>query len=88
MKATAADIAVLKSAIEPLDTPERRAQYLAGDFVRSELVKDLDKRYRWDLFWAAWETGVFEVLVLDWSDNHVDTALRHVVPVLAEEVAV
>lgn len=36
-----------------VDTPEMRERYRNGEFSRHELVKDLDRRYRWDMFWCA-----------------------------------
>lgn len=71
----------LAAAIAPHDTPERRAQYLAGDFPRAALVKDLNKRYRWDLYWLvrpSLPTALTDVL--GWSnDACLDTALRRCV---------
>lgn len=89
MKVTPNHVEIIKNAIEPLDTPERRAQYRAGDFPRAERVTNLDVRYRWDLFWDAWAAaGRPAAWTLDYADAHLDTALRSIVPVLAEEAAV
>jgi hypothetical protein len=75
----------LAAAIAPHDTAERRAQYLAGDFDRADRVKDLDKRYRWDLYWLVRPTLATDLTdVLGWSnDACLDTALRRCVPPLA-----
>lgn len=74
----------LRAAIEEIDTPERRAVYAARDFPRAELVRDLDRRYRWDLFYDAqlsfWLAGYTIPAELD--DSHIDTALRRIVPTL------
>lgn len=72
--------AKLAEAIKPLDTDARRAQYRARDFPRAELVKDLDKRYRWDLLYAAGVAAKGILSGLD--DSHIDTALRALVPSL------
>ena len=71
----------LASLVEPLDTPERREDYRNGRFPRADRVKDLDKRYRWDLFWSATtETpGFVESLYEFGDDRHIDTALRAIV---------
>lgn len=64
-------------AIRPHDSYKRREMYRTGQFPRADVVKDLDKRYRWDLFWT-----VFSDLQVDFStynDNHIDTALRSIV---------
>lgn len=70
----------LRAAVTPLDTAELRATYIARDFPRAELVKDLNKRYRWDLLSMALGRR-FAVAQYDagLSDVHLDTALRNVV---------
>jgi hypothetical protein len=78
MKVSKSEVEKLREAISPLDTEERRHIYLDGDFPRSQFVKDLDMRYRWDLYWAC---GVgFEDNNL--MDSHIDTALKAIVPKL------
>lgn len=72
----------LQAAVEPLDTPERRARYLAGDFVNADRCKDLNMRYRWDLFWLVDRDAVFKEELKDLNDDHIDTALRRAVPPL------
>jgi hypothetical protein len=80
MKMAAPDFAALKAAIEPLDTAERRQVYREGKFARAELVKDLDTRYRWDLYWQAGGLhGVLPDVTHDYKDAHIDTALRNIV---------
>lgn len=84
MKMTPAHYESLRTAIEPLDTADRREAYRTGDFPRAEEVTDLNVRYRWDLFWAV--TG-FELLPRDvhgciYNSDHIDTALRKIIPAL------
>jgi len=67
----------MASAIAPHDTEENRARYRSGDYPRSEGTKDVDKRYRWDLFWASKHKPS------DLADAHIDTALRRAVPPLS-----
>lgn len=83
MKIKPEDFEKLKAAITPLDTPERRARYIAGAFPRAEKVKDIDQRYRWDLCWAS--THPVSPLYDYLNDNHIDTALRAIVPPLEGE---
>ena len=53
--------------------------YSNGRFVRSEKVKDLNKRFRWDLFRAS-TTVSFRSALYDYlNDTHIDTALRRIV---------
>ena len=70
----------LAERITPLDTTELRNDYRAGNFPRSESVKDLDMRYRWDLYWVA--KGGEVTKGMDLTSNHIDTGLRSIVPTL------
>lgn len=76
----------LRGWIQPLDTEERRQRYLEGDFARPGLVKNLNRRYRWDLFYdAVNEQRYVELLgcqaaVVVLTDAHIETALRGIVP--------
>lgn len=85
MKVKPEDLDKIQAIIATLDTPEVRAQYIARDIPRAEHVKDLDKRYRWDLFTAA-NLSVGYVLTdavyAYANDTHLDTALRSIVPPL------
>lgn len=75
-------VADLKAAIQPYDTPERRARYIAGDFPRADTTRDKDMRYRWDLVYAAqYNCTIFYGYL---NDDHIDTALRSIVPPLGK----
>lgn len=79
MKVSQRDIERLTEAVADIDTPERRAHYRDsgqyGPYGWWTLVKDVDKRYRWDVYWIAYDRGFrFETEGL--LDEHVDTALR------------
>ena len=79
MKMTPEDYANLRDAVSPLDTEERRADYRAGRFPRADAVRDLDKRYRWDLYYAVRQ----QLNIGDgYSDDHTYTALRRAIPAL------
>ena len=80
MKVSADILEAMRERIAPLDTPERRATYLAGEFPRAHLVKDLYVRYRWDLFHAV--KGYEIVGRGKLTSQHIDTALRKVVPTI------
>ena len=81
MKLRPHEVQALRDAIAPLDTAIRRSVYLSGEFPRADKVKDLDKRYRWDLFYEARRAVGFDALdfVSDYTMDHLDTALRCVV---------
>lgn len=73
---------VLRPHIEQLDTPERRDRYRHGSFLNSDVVLDLNRRYRWDLWWAIpakvrWD--LIDEIGADTKDSHIDTALRALV---------
>lgn len=83
------DLAKLKAAVVPLDTPEARAMYRAGNFPRADRTKDKDMRYRWDLLHASGlklgdgvgtqgDLNLYAYL----NDEHIDSALRSFVPPL------
>jgi hypothetical protein len=96
LKITSEHLQVLKNAVEPRDTPENRARYLAGNFPNAARTLDKDKRYRWDLLWASGlkigdgvgvpgDLNLYAYL----NDDHIDSALRQLVPPLVakEEAA-
>lgn len=84
MKIKPEHVEQLKVFIEHLDTPERRQQYINGDFLNSSKTTDVNKRYRWDLVFANPEASRFICAMLyKYShDEHIDTALRSIVPKL------
>ncbi len=87
MKVSPADLKTLSDAIAPLDDAETRERYRHGDFPRADAVQDLDKRYRWDLFWSAFNTPNMDVRRVlasgEYDDSHIYTALRKIVPTLS-----
>lgn len=84
MKMTPEDLATIRDAIAPLDRETIRNVYRSGRFPRADRVKDLDKRYRWDLFHTAMSAArICEFYDRGLTDIHIDTALRSVVRELA-----
>jgi hypothetical protein len=79
MKISANEVSALRDLLSPLDTDAIRDAYREGRFPRSEATKDVNKRYRWDLFYHA---QGFNVLTGEYNDSHIDTALRSIVPAL------
>lgn len=86
MRMSADTFTTFKSSIEALDTEDRRHAYREGNFPRSAGVKDLNKRYRWDLLWVANSRSENCLIGAAYSeglnDAHIDTALRKAVPEL------
>lgn len=61
------------------------ALYIAGEFPRADLCKDVNKRFRWDLFFsidADWRRDFMSEVYAYCDDTHLDTALRAIVPPL------
>lgn len=88
MKASKEQIDKLRNAIAPLDTQERRARYLRGDYPRSENTRDLDVRYAFDLLWEAIDAGDLSYSDIEnLNDAQTATALRNVVPKLVRSNA-
>ena len=88
MKLTPVQVEAMRERIAPLDTAERRQAYREGRFPRAEAVKDLDMRYRWDLYHAARVADVFHTGIggedAGLPDAHIDTGLRRIVPALGQ----
>jgi hypothetical protein len=84
MKATSDQLEAVRQALAPLDTPERRARYMAGDFPNADRVRDLDTRYRWDTYYLAVDSGALTYDTLrNLNGAHTETVLRKVVPALS-----
>lgn len=88
MKVTAEHLAVIREAIESTGymTDEGiRERYRRRDIPRGDAVQDIDKRFRWDLYWAAARrTGGLPDSTDGYNDAHIDTALRAIVPPLGD----
>jgi hypothetical protein len=68
-----------------LDNDSNRAIYRDRRIPRGDAVRDIDRRYRWDLYWAAARlTGGMPGSEEGYDDAHVDTALRSIVAPLEE----
>ena len=87
MTVTADHAKAFEAAITPLDTQELREKYRVGDFPRSDYVKDLDQRYRWDLFWAAQHNPTVRNIMsrTSYKNMHIDTVLKRIIPPLEHD---
>lgn len=74
------DLEILTNTVQSFDTEAMREIYRARDFPRSAAVKDLNKRYRWDLFYLACRVGLRQKLEGDYFDDHIYTALKSAIP--------
>ncbi len=60
--------------------PDTPMHYRNGNFPRAHTVKNLNERYRWDLFWYATNRNkTFRSELRYLKDSHIDTALRNIV---------
>jgi len=87
MRVSKDHLRMIREAISPLDTDGIREAYRNGEFPRAGQVKDLDKRYRWDLYYAAIRRAwSLHDATHGYTMAHIDTALRAVVdPLYPEE---
>ena len=69
--------AVVPLDTEALDTEALRTTYRSGQFHNADKVKDLNKRYRWDLLWLL-KLDLTEIYKYA-NDSHIDTVLRKLV---------
>lgn len=83
MRMSQRDFQALSAAIAPLDTAETRDLYRTRSprIPRIELTKDIDVRYRWDLYWSV---RGYTLIHGDYLTSHIDTALRRIVAPLTE----
>ena len=83
MKVTPEHLAVIREAIESTgyaDDESIRERYRRREIPRGNLVQDIDKRFRWDLYWAAArQNGGLPDSTNGYNDAHIDTALRAIV---------
>ena len=87
MKFTEDHLAILKAGIDRvlINNPNAPEWYEAGRFARSEKVKDLQKRFCFDLFHASRikigdGIGIQGDIVGEYTDSHLYTALKQVCP--------
>lgn len=83
MKVIPAHLDMIREAIITVgyDREDIRARYRARDIPRGDRVQDIDKRFRWDLFYAATAgtSMVSDLYDAGYNDTHLDTALRSIV---------
>lgn len=80
MKMTQGTFHNMRKIIESKDTHDLRERYRAGKILYFDRVKDINERYRWDLFYKAGGHRLLEGEPL--NSDHIDTALRRIVPPL------
>ncbi len=87
MKMAKEHVEILKTGIDKVlaKYPNIAVKYESGDFPRSEKVKDLQKRFCFDLFFATGirigdAIGVVGDINGDYDDSHIFTALKSVCP--------
>jgi len=87
MKFSQAHVQILKDRMLPLINDKVIDSYQSGKFRGAEKVKDLNKRFRWDVFYASGTrigdgVGISSNCGIegDYNDIHIDTALRSFIP--------
>ena len=82
--------AELEQTVKPLDHKDHQDAYRKRNIPRADRVKDIDRRYRWDLLWAAnrdrqlrgVETIIDQMYAEGLNDSHIDSALKAIIPPL------
>ncbi len=70
----------IESLMNKLNKDTLINSYEKGEFYNSDKVKDLNVRFRWDMYYAS---GVNQLVCQwDYNDNHIDTVLKKVLPVI------
>lgn len=90
MKITNEQLTVIRENVMSVINDHTIELYETGNFFNAENVKDLNVRFRWDAQWRAMKNSneyrdfIHSMLDNDdtLSDNHIDTALRRIVPAI------
>ena len=87
MKMKAEHLSILKRGIDRVleANPNAVERYKRGDFPRSEKVKDLQRRFCFDLFYASGirigdGIGINGDIIGNYNDEHIYTALKRICP--------
>ena len=88
MKVSPELFARVKEWIKPYDTEATRQEYRDGKFPRADKVQDLDKRYRWDLFYGTEAWRCIWLGSEQLKDSHLDTMLRRIVSPLNSDTEI
>ena len=74
---------MIAERVQAYDTPLNRAAYRTGNIPRADAVKDINKRFRWDILWAlprAVRQPFFDkAKELGGNDAHIDSLLKSLV---------
>ena len=87
MKITPQDFDRLKNRIENLVETNGGWDkvtdiFETGNFPRSEKVKDLQKRFVWDLMFLCKDHEFIRELYVYLNDSHIETALKKICPTI------
>ena len=79
MKITGHVFDELQQACAMVDTPELRERYRNKQFINADKTIDLNRRYRWDVFYVAKAYYTFPP-GNNYQDSHIYTALKRIIP--------
>lgn len=92
MKVTKEHTRILKRGIDRVlsDNPDAVERYEKGKFYKSESVKDLQRRFCFDLYHASGVTigdgvGTSGDIIGNYNDDHIYTALKTVCPKITKQ---
>ena len=74
---------MIDEQVQALNSERNRALYRAREIPRADAVKDIDRRFRWDILWSIpreiRHTFFDEAKALGATDNHIDSLLKSLV---------
>ena len=94
MKMTSEHLSILKTGVDKVlsANPNAVAMYSKGEFPRADKVKDLQRRFCFDLFYASGVkigdgVGTQGDIIGAYTDDHLYTALKAICPTVKEVTA-
>lgn len=74
---------MIADQVQVFNNERNRAVYSAGEIPRADAVKDINRRFRWDILWAIpreiRQPFFDEARALGGNDNHIDSLLKSLV---------
>jgi hypothetical protein len=55
------------------------------NIIKENKAQDIDKRLRWDIFYASKMHEIYSYQEFDYTDNHIDTALKKIMKEIQDE---
>ena len=80
---------MIEQQVRGYDTHFNRDVYLSRKIPNADMVRDINKRFRWDILWAisrdVRQSFFDKSKELGGNDSHIDSLLKSLVPDLEKE---